>query len=82
MYETSCQSKFNARYWMLGAGALGFCPLAFAPDTSNCPLPRTAARPRGALGFQNFPLFIVIHTVKGFGIVNKETGLPWSSPPA
>ena len=21
--------------------------------------------------FQNFPLFIVIHTVKGFGIVNK-----------
>ena len=22
--------------------------------------------------FQNFPLFIVIHTVKGFGIVNKE----------
>ena len=23
MYETSCQSRFNARYWMLGAGALG-----------------------------------------------------------
>ena len=22
--------------------------------------------------FQNLPLFIVIHTVKGFGIVNKE----------
>ena len=22
--------------------------------------------------FQNFPQFIVIHTVKGFGIVNKE----------
>ena len=22
--------------------------------------------------FQNVPLFIVIHTVKGFGIVNKE----------
>ena len=22
--------------------------------------------------FQNFPKFIVIHTVKGFGIVNKE----------
>ena len=21
--------------------------------------------------FQNFPLFVVIHTVKGFGIVNK-----------
>ena len=21
--------------------------------------------------FQNFPLFIVIHTVKGFGIINK-----------
>ena len=24
MYETSCQSRFNARYWMLGAGALGW----------------------------------------------------------
>ena len=23
MYETSRQSKFDARYWMLGAGALG-----------------------------------------------------------
>ena len=23
MYETSCQSRFNALYWMLGAGALG-----------------------------------------------------------
>ena len=23
IYETSRQSKFNARYWMLGAGALG-----------------------------------------------------------
>ena len=23
MYESSCQSRFNARYWMLGAGALG-----------------------------------------------------------
>ena len=23
MYETSCQSRFDARYWMLGAGALG-----------------------------------------------------------
>ena len=23
MYETSRQSRFNARYWMLGAGALG-----------------------------------------------------------
>ena len=22
-YETSCQSRFDARYWMLGAGALG-----------------------------------------------------------
>ena len=22
--------------------------------------------------FQNFPQFIVIHTIKGFGIVNKE----------
>ena len=21
--KTSCQSRFNARYWMLGAGALG-----------------------------------------------------------
>ena len=23
MYETSCQSRFDARYWILGAGALG-----------------------------------------------------------
>ena len=23
MYETSCQSRFDARYWMLGAAALG-----------------------------------------------------------
>ena len=23
MYETSCQSRFIAQYWMLGAGALG-----------------------------------------------------------
>ena len=23
MYETSCQSRFDAPYWMLGAGALG-----------------------------------------------------------
>ena len=23
MYETSCQSRFDARNWMLGAGALG-----------------------------------------------------------
>ena len=23
MYETRCQSRFDARYWMLGAGALG-----------------------------------------------------------
>ena len=23
MYETSCQSRFDARYWMLEAGALG-----------------------------------------------------------
>ena len=23
MYETSCQSRFDARSWMLGAGALG-----------------------------------------------------------
>ena len=23
MYETSRQSRFDARYWMLGAGALG-----------------------------------------------------------
>ena len=34
--------------------------------------------------FQNFPQFIVIHTVKGFGIVNKaeidvRRGLLWDS---
>ena len=23
VYETSCQSRFDARYWMLGAGVLG-----------------------------------------------------------
>ena len=23
MYETSCQSRFDAQYWMLGAGGLG-----------------------------------------------------------
>ena len=23
MYETSCQSRFDARYWMLGASAWG-----------------------------------------------------------
>ena len=23
MYETNCQSRFDAPYWMLGAGALG-----------------------------------------------------------
>ena len=23
IYETSCQSRFDARYWILGAGALG-----------------------------------------------------------
>ena len=23
MYEMSCQSRFDARYWMLGASALG-----------------------------------------------------------
>ena len=23
MYETSCQSRFDAQYWMLGAGAIG-----------------------------------------------------------
>ena len=31
--------------------------------------------------FQNFPQFIVIHTVKGFGTVNKaEIDSPWNSP--
>ena len=30
--------------------------------------------------FQNFPQFIVIHTVKGFGIVNKaEIDVFWNS---
>ena len=30
--------------------------------------------------FQNFPQFIVIHTIKGFGIVNKtEIGVFWNS---
>ena len=30
--------------------------------------------------FQNFPQFIVIHTVKGFGIINKaETDVFWNS---
>ena len=32
--------------------------------------------------FQNFPQFVVIHTVKGFGIVNKaevDVGVFWNS---
>jgi len=29
--------------------------------------------------FQNFPQFIVIHTVKGFGIVNKAETFFWNS---
>ena len=30
--------------------------------------------------FQNFPQFVVIHTVKGFGIVNKaEVDVYWTS---
>ena len=30
--------------------------------------------------FQNFPQFIVIHTIKGFGIVNKaEIDIFWNS---
>ena len=24
IYETSCQCRFDAQYWMLGAGALGW----------------------------------------------------------
>ena len=32
--------------------------------------------------FQNFPQFVVIHTVKGFGIVNKaEVDVFWNSLP-
>ena len=30
--------------------------------------------------FKNFPQFVVIHTVKGFGVVNKaEVGVFWNS---
>ena len=30
--------------------------------------------------FQNFPQFVVIHTVKGFGVVNKaEVDVFWNS---
>ena len=29
--------------------------------------------------FQNFPQFIVIHTIKGFGIVNKAEMFFWNS---
>ena len=29
--------------------------------------------------FQNFPQFIVIHTVKGFGVVNKEWNITHSN---
>ena len=32
--------------------------------------------------FQNFPQFIVIHTVKGFGIVNKAEIVFWNSLPS
>ena len=37
MYETSCQSRFNARYWMLGAGALGHPAAAAAKSLQSCP---------------------------------------------
>ena len=36
-----------------------------------CPVLTVASWPAYSHFFQNFPQFIVIHTVKGFGIVNK-----------
>ena len=46
------------------------------PGTSVFPLSETGVLGAGQVAwyshlFQNFPQFIVIHTVKGFGIVNK-----------
>ena len=40
MYETSCQSRFDAGYWMLGAGALGENP------HGRCSLREPMRRPR------------------------------------
>ena len=38
---------------------------------SGCGISGADRLPREFPLFQNFPLFIVIHTVKGFGIANK-----------
>ena len=53
-------------------------PVCFSMSSSNCCFP-TCIQVSQEAGqvlwyshlFQNFPQFIVIHTVKGFGIVNK-----------
>ena len=58
MYETSCQSRFDARYWMLGAGALGRLPfgprsqasLQKAQGPGVCKLPKPPALSQGAQG--------------------------------
>ena len=94
MYERSRQSRFDAQYWMLGAGALG------QPSGMEWGGRREEGSGWGTQVylwrihldiwltciyvsqeagqvvwychlFQNFPQFIVIHTVKGFGRVNK-----------
>ena len=49
---------------------------AYAKPPSSRPLPGAELAPRSQVVwyshlFQNFPQFIVIHTVKGFGIVSK-----------
>ena len=41
------------------------------PIPSPLPIPLPWIHQGWTLAFQNFPQFIVIHTVKGFGIVNK-----------
>ena len=50
---------------------------------SNCQHPLDHGKSKGVPEkhlFQNFPQFIVIHTVKGFGIVNKaELMFFWNS---
>ena len=45
-------------------------PVCCSMSSSNCCL-LTCIQVSQEAGFQNFPQFIVIHTVKGFGIVNE-----------
>jgi len=68
--DRASQSGKQQRGHVLGAGRL---PLNWKVNCRHAGAKtedRTPAQSR-PLEFQNFPQFIVIHTVKGFGIVNK-----------